>query len=71
MATYLWATNVYSGKTLSLDFRLFYVEFGLTMPAGKDKERNVTDYCDWMSQLPAELHNIPLCNLAIPGMKLK
>nr|XP_019938521.1 PREDICTED: PI-PLC X domain-containing protein 1-like isoform X1 [Paralichthys olivaceus] len=24
-------------------------------------------YCDWMSQLPDELHNIPLSNLAIPG----
>ncbi|XP_030255566.1 PI-PLC X domain-containing protein 1-like isoform X2 [Sparus aurata] len=31
------------------------------------KKREVTSYCDWMSQLPPELHNIPLFNLAIPG----
>ncbi|XP_036937867.1 PI-PLC X domain-containing protein 1-like [Acanthopagrus latus] len=31
------------------------------------KRRAVTSYCDWMSQLPPELHNIPLFNLAIPG----
>ncbi|XP_073346264.1 PI-PLC X domain-containing protein 1-like [Pagrus major] len=31
------------------------------------KRREVASYCDWMSQLPAELHNIPLFNLAIPG----
>ncbi|XP_060951575.1 PI-PLC X domain-containing protein 1-like [Limanda limanda] len=27
----------------------------------------VTSLCDWMSQLPGELHNIPLRSLAIPG----
>lgn len=35
------------------------------MPAKKDKS-----YCDWMSQLPPELHDIPFFKLAIPGMKL-
>lgn len=44
-----------------------YVEFEKTMP----KKRAVTGYSDWMSQLPPELHNIPLYDLAIPGMKLK
>uniref|UniRef100_A0A8C3AVQ3 Uncharacterized protein n=1 Tax=Cyclopterus lumpus TaxID=8103 RepID=A0A8C3AVQ3_CYCLU len=24
-------------------------------------------HCDWMSQLPPKLHNIPLYDLAIPG----
>ncbi|KAK2820938.1 hypothetical protein Q5P01_023897 [Channa striata] len=33
---------------------------------GKGKDKN-TRYRDWMSQLPPELHNIPLFNLAIPG----
>ncbi|XP_067344061.1 PI-PLC X domain-containing protein 1-like [Channa argus] len=33
---------------------------------GKGKEK-ATSYCDWMSQLPPELHDIPLFNLAIPG----
>ncbi|XP_056913085.1 PI-PLC X domain-containing protein 1-like isoform X2 [Takifugu flavidus] len=27
----------------------------------------ISSYSDWMSQLPVELHNIPLFNLAIPG----
>ncbi|XP_070847126.1 PI-PLC X domain-containing protein 1-like isoform X1 [Chaetodon trifascialis] len=31
------------------------------------RRRNVTSYCDWMSQLPPELHSIPLFHLAIPG----
>ncbi|XP_059181305.1 PI-PLC X domain-containing protein 1-like [Centropristis striata] len=38
----------------------------MTMSAQKGK-REVTSYSDWMSQLPPELHNIPLFNLAIPG----
>lgn len=33
-------------------------------------EGKVMRYSDWMSQLPPALHNIPLYNLAIPGMKL-
>lgn len=42
------------------------------MSSEKGKGRGqVTSYCDWMSQLPDELHKIPLFNLAIPGMKLK
>lgn len=48
---------------------MFYVEFEVEMFAGKER-RKVTGYCDWMSQLPSELHTIPLWNLAIPGMKL-
>ncbi|XP_041819227.1 PI-PLC X domain-containing protein 1-like [Chelmon rostratus] len=40
----------------------------MTMSAEKGrKKREVTSYSDWMSQLPAELHSIPLYNLAIPG----
>lgn len=31
----------------------------------------ISSYSDWMSQLPAELHNIPLFNLAIPGKQVK
>ncbi|XP_035001986.1 PI-PLC X domain-containing protein 1 [Hippoglossus stenolepis] len=38
------------------------------MSAEKDTgSGQVTSFCDWMSQLPGELHNIPLCSLAIPG----
>ncbi|XP_029312627.1 PI-PLC X domain-containing protein 1-like [Cottoperca gobio] len=36
------------------------------MSAEKGK-REVTSYCDWMSQLPPDLHNVPLFNLSIPG----
>ncbi|XP_034414803.1 PI-PLC X domain-containing protein 1-like [Cyclopterus lumpus] len=36
------------------------------MSAKKDK-RKVASHCDWMSQLPPKLHNIPLYDLAIPG----
>ncbi|XP_070783279.1 PI-PLC X domain-containing protein 1-like isoform X2 [Enoplosus armatus] len=32
-----------------------------------ERRGEVTSYCDWMSQLPPGLHNIPLFNLAIPG----
>nr|XP_020505974.1 PI-PLC X domain-containing protein 1-like [Labrus bergylta] len=31
------------------------------------RRREVTSYCDWMSQLPPELHNRSLFMLAIPG----
>lgn len=31
----------------------------------------ISSYSDWMSQLPVELHDIPLFNLAIPGKKVK
>lgn len=31
----------------------------------------VTELSDWMSRLPAGLHNIPLFQLAIPGMRVK
>ncbi|XP_076616842.1 PI-PLC X domain-containing protein 1-like isoform X2 [Chaetodon auriga] len=31
------------------------------------RRREVTSYSDWMSQLPPELHSIPLFHLAIPG----
>ncbi|XP_037320004.2 PI-PLC X domain-containing protein 1-like [Pungitius pungitius] len=34
----------------------------MTMTANEDKS-----YCNWMSQLPPELHDIPLFKLAIPG----
>lgn len=72
MATYSSAPNYYIGKRLRVDLMLFYVEIEMTMSAEKSKKtREVTSYCDWMSQLPAELHSIPLCNLTIPGMKLK
>lgn len=33
----------------------------------KKGKREVTSYCDWMSQLPPDLHDIYLYNLAIPG----
>ncbi|KAL7372111.1 hypothetical protein ABVT39_010407 [Epinephelus coioides] len=33
----------------------------------KRGKREVTSYCDWMSQLPPQLHDVPLFNLAIPG----
>ncbi|KAM6898073.1 PI-PLC X domain-containing protein 1-like [Lycodopsis pacificus] len=33
----------------------------------KKAKQEVTSYCDWMSQLPPELHNIPLFDLTIPG----
>lgn len=40
----------------------------MTMSTEKGKRGGeVTSYCDWMSQLPPELHSIPLFNLAIPG----
>ncbi|XP_068439928.1 PI-PLC X domain-containing protein 1-like [Clinocottus analis] len=38
----------------------------MAMSTKKD-ERKITSYCDWMSQLPVELHDIPLYDLAIPG----
>ncbi|XP_060884039.1 PI-PLC X domain-containing protein 2-like [Labrus mixtus] len=31
------------------------------------RRRELTSYCDWMSQLPPELHNRSLFMLAIPG----
>ncbi|XP_053269782.1 PI-PLC X domain-containing protein 1 isoform X2 [Pleuronectes platessa] len=38
------------------------------MSAEKDTgSGQVPSFCDWMSQLPGELHKIPLCSLAIPG----
>uniref|UniRef100_A0A3Q3Q054 Phosphatidylinositol-specific phospholipase C X domain-containing protein n=1 Tax=Monopterus albus TaxID=43700 RepID=A0A3Q3Q054_MONAL len=37
------------------------------MSAEKGKGIEVINYCNWMSQLPPELHNIPLFNLTIPG----
>uniref|UniRef100_A0A7N6AD29 Phosphatidylinositol-specific phospholipase C X domain-containing protein n=1 Tax=Anabas testudineus TaxID=64144 RepID=A0A7N6AD29_ANATE len=37
------------------------------MSANGKGKRGVTRYSDWMMQLPPELHNIPLFNLAIPG----
>lgn len=50
---------------------MFYVEIEMTMSAEKSKKgKEVSSYCDWMSQLPAELHSTPLYNLNIPGMKL-
>ncbi|XP_074519928.1 PI-PLC X domain-containing protein 1-like [Halichoeres trimaculatus] len=37
----------------------------------KSKQNNagaeITNYSDWMSQLPPQLHNVPLFRLAIPG----
>ncbi|KAM3592753.1 uncharacterized protein V6R79_024490 [Siganus canaliculatus] len=36
------------------------------MPAQR-KTREDSNYCDWMSELPPELHNIPLYKLVIPG----
>lgn len=42
------------------------------MSAEKSKKGGeITSYSDWMSQLPAELHTIPLYMLKIPGMTLK
>ncbi|XP_042363196.1 PI-PLC X domain-containing protein 1-like [Plectropomus leopardus] len=35
--------------------------------SAKKGKKEVTSYRDWMSQLPPQLHNIPLFNLAIPG----
>lgn len=35
------------------------------------KKREITSYSDWMSQLPSELHSVPLYMLAIPGMLFK
>lgn len=31
----------------------------------------ISSYSDWMSQLPVELHHIPMFNLAIPGKQAK
>ncbi|XP_068614857.1 PI-PLC X domain-containing protein 1-like [Brachionichthys hirsutus] len=40
----------------------------MKMFAGKGRwKREVTGYEEWMSQLPSELHSIPLFNLSIPG----
>lgn len=33
------------------------------------KKKEINSYSDWMSQLPTELHSIPLYMLAIPGMQ--
>ena len=53
------------------DFTLFFREAEITMSALRSRRRTqVTSYSDWMSQLPAELHSIPLFDLIIPGMKM-
>lgn len=33
----------------------------------KNNKKEITNYSDWMSQLPTELHSVPLYMLAIPG----
>lgn len=45
----------------------------MTMSGEKSKnnKKEITSYSDWMSQLPTELHSVPLYVLAIPGMLLK
>uniref|UniRef100_A0A3Q1H7U8 Phosphatidylinositol-specific phospholipase C X domain-containing protein n=1 Tax=Anabas testudineus TaxID=64144 RepID=A0A3Q1H7U8_ANATE len=50
-----------------LNFYYFYVFVEIQMSANGKGKRGVTRYSDWMMQLPPELHNIPLFNLAIPG----
>lgn len=37
-----------------------------SMAPGEDE----AEFSDWMSQLPAELHDVPLWHLALPGMNL-
>lgn len=37
----------------------------------KNNKKEITSYSDWMSQLPTELHSVPLYMLAIPGMLFK
>lgn len=56
-----------------IDLTIFFnVETELIMSAEKSKKGGeITSYSDWMSQLPAELHTIPLYMLKIPGMTLK
>lgn len=52
-----------------LRFQVSVVDIERTMSAQKGRSED-RSYTDWMSQLPPELHNNPLHNLTIPGMKL-
>lgn len=62
--------NLLKGERLTELFS--NVETEMTMSAEKSKnKKEITSYSDWMSQLPAELHSVPLYMLAIPGMLLK
>lgn len=61
--------NLLKGERLTELFST--VETEMTMSGEKSKnKKEITSYSDWMSQLPTELHSVPLYMLAIPGMLL-
>lgn len=70
----LWFMTVASYNHCKPKISLIVFRFifaGIQMSVKGKTKGGVSGYSDWMSQLPAELHNIPLFNLAIPGKKLK
>ena len=38
--------------------------------AGSSQLQDVPSFADWMSELPEKLHDLPLNQLAIPGISL-
>lgn len=61
--------NLLKGERLTELFSTVGTEMTMSGEKSKNK-KEITSYSDWMSQLPTELHSVPLYMLAIPGMLL-
>lgn len=58
-------------RFLELTLSCCYAELEMSKSKQGNTRAEITNYSDWMSQLPPELHNIPLFRLAIPGTRRK
>lgn len=63
--------NLLRGERLTELFSNVETEMTMSGEKSKNNKKEITSYSDWMSQLPTELHSVPLYMLAIPGMLFK